>query len=306
MSETNNSIKTTLELYAESLESHPDYRVLRRLKPLMVDIPEPHPAYDISFGLYLDTEATDLDTTKAKVCELGLKSFAYSRATGELLLAFPAVSLLEDPGEPLTEDVKRVTGLTDEILAGHKIDDTYVECHTKDVSIVIAHNAAYDRPIVERRFPFFKDLPWACSMAEVPWRLMGSPSTALGGIAGWLGMFFDAHRASMDCEALAAILNVVPPGGSETLLNTLLANARKPTTRIWAEGAAFEAKDVLKARGYKWHDGNTGRAKCWYRDIPSANVEAENAWLVTSNICSAPRYANTGCRDRYSDRMVAP
>jgi hypothetical protein len=37
--------------------------------------------------------------------------------------------------------------------------------------------------------------------------------------------------------------------------------------RVSALGAAFEKKDLLKARGYCWYPGSDGNPKHWYRDV---------------------------------------
>jgi DNA polymerase-3 subunit epsilon len=37
----------------------------------------------------------------------------------------------------------------------------------KDVQVVIAHNAKFDRPFVEGRWPLFQHLNWACSINDI-------------------------------------------------------------------------------------------------------------------------------------------
>jgi len=43
--------------------------------------------------------------------------------------------------------------------------------------------------------------------------------------------------------------------------------------------AAIEKKDILKARGYAWSSGVSGRPKSWYRDVGDADKAAEVSWL---------------------------
>ena len=52
-----------------------------------------------------------------------------------------------------------------------------------------------------------------------------------------------------------------------------------PTQRIWAVGAPFDSKDILRARGYRWNDGNEGRYKAWYGDVSLADYEEECQFL---------------------------
>lgn len=59
----------------------------------------------------------------------------------------------------------------------------------------------------------------------------------------------------------------------------LLANARKPTWRIWAEDSPFALKDVLKARGYQWNPDGTPLPKAWFIDVVDDQREEELSFL---------------------------
>ena len=43
----------------------------------------------------------------------------------------------------------------------------------KATFLVIAHNAAFDRPFLERRLPIFAEKHWACSRFDVDWKASG-------------------------------------------------------------------------------------------------------------------------------------
>src|SRR5579885_3551691 len=53
------------------------------------------------------------------------------------------------------------------------------------------------------------------------------------------------------------------------------------TLRVWAEQTAFELKDSLKRRGYRWNDGSDGRPKSWFRDVDETALDDEIAFLRT-------------------------
>ncbi len=78
----------------------------------------------------------------------------------------------------------------------------------------------------------------------------------------------------MDCLALAWLLHVQPDA-----LADLLAKAEKKTVTVQAFGAPFDAKDALKARGYRWHDGTTGPNRHWWKDIAEEELAGEKAFL---------------------------
>ena len=65
---------------------------------------------------------------------------------------------LEDPGIPITPEITEITGITNEMVAGKRIDDAQVVELVSGACIVIAHNLKFDRPFLEQRFPVFEAL----------------------------------------------------------------------------------------------------------------------------------------------------
>jgi DNA polymerase III epsilon subunit-like protein len=90
---------------------------------------------------------------------------------------------LEDPGFPIPPDITNITGITNEIVAGHSIDDQAVNDLLKRVVLVIAHNAAFDRRFLEKPLPPFVTKHWACSRSDIDWRAKGIRSSALEFVA---------------------------------------------------------------------------------------------------------------------------
>jgi DNA polymerase-3 subunit epsilon len=175
--------------------------------------------------------------------------------------------------------VTALTGITDEMVAGHRIDEGAVDAFVDGAVIAIAHNAGFDRKFAERYWPIFERMAWGCSMTEVDWRAHGFAGGQLGYLLNGAGFFHQAHRAVDDCHALLEILDFVLPTTGSPALALLLQNARKPTVRIWAEQSPFELKDLLKRRGYRWSDGSDGRLKSWYVDVGESAVDDELAFL---------------------------
>jgi len=264
------------EALAVELAAHPDFRVLRRL-----DATREWPALmgsSVSNAVVLDTETTGLDPASDKIIELALVKFEYSRATGEVGRVLEVYDGLEDPGVPIPPESTALHGITDEMVRGQRLDEAAIERLLDGVGLVIAHNAEFDRPFMERRLPGFSALAWGCSLREVPWEAVGIGSGKLEYLAYRYGFFFDAHRAETDGRALLEVLRR-PFGDTGTnTLKVLLDSAREPSLRIWATGSPFETKDVLKARGYRWE----GEKKVWYRDLGAADRETELAWLKES------------------------
>jgi DNA polymerase III subunit epsilon len=211
---------------------------------------------------------------------------------------------LEDPGGPIPPEITTITGITDQMVAGHRIDDGAVDDLLSRVVLVIAHNAAFDRRFLEKRLPVFAAKHWACSRSDINWKAEGIRSSALEFVAYSLGFFHDGHRAASDCRATLHALAQPLPGTGRLAFQALLEKARLPTWRLWARDAAIEKKDILKARGYAWSSGEFGRPRSWYRDVSDADKPAEVSWL-RANVMGRDQAVwalRVAARIRYSER----
>lgn len=291
-----------LERLRQRLEQSGYYRVLRRLLPrdAYLDPGTAPPGTKLFTALYVDTETTGLEARADKVIELGMLAFDYDLA-GNVYGVREAFDGLEDPGMPLPPEVVEITGITDADVSGQRFDERSVGAALTDADLVIAHNAAFDRPFLERRFPAFALKPWACSQRDVPWRELGFPSSSLEFLAFRSGFFYDAHRALTDCRAGVELLAQPLPDGGPPPLVELRRSALRRTVRLWAEGAAIGKKDLLKARGYRFN----GASRVWWRELPAEEHDAELAWLA-AEVYGRPvalPYVEVGALERYSDRV---
>jgi DNA polymerase-3 subunit epsilon len=231
------------EALARALAAHPDFRVLRRLVPIMDFGPRPTGAGDagVQRVLVLDTETTGLQHRSDKIIELAMLLVQVDTATG---LPFGLVEVFEgfeDPGMPIPEVAQQVTGITDAMVTGQRLDDAQVTALVARADLVIAHNAGFDRPFVEARFPGFADKAWACSFADIDWKAAGAGSSKLGSLAQDRGWFYDAHRAQVDCHALLQVLTRPVGSDARTGLALLWAAAASPSFKLRATGSPFES-----------------------------------------------------------------
>lgn len=267
-----------LEALADRLEASENYRVLRRLRPSVLG--HKLEGRGLRTGLFVDLETTGLDHRQDEIIEIGMVPFIY-RIDGLILGTLPAFSRLREPSIPVPAFVQDLTGLTPERLAAQTVSPDEVAAFAPDASLVIAHNAAFDRPFLERFCPAFVNRPWACSMEDVPWDQAGFEGRKLGHLGLQAGFFFDGHRAVDDCQAAIALLGHTGFPENSSALSLLLERARTVWKRLWAEYAPFELKDTLKARGYRWNDGSDGRPKAWFIDKPPEEAEDEICFLRT-------------------------
>jgi DNA polymerase-3 subunit epsilon len=260
----------------KQLEATGDYRIIKRYTPV-ASYCEPNEA-EKRIGIFLDTETTGLDADTDKVIELAMVPFEFD-AAGNIYRLLPEYNGLNDPGMPIPEIARQITGITDEMVKGQSIDVEAVKKLLSEAAIVIAHNARFDRPFCENLLDEFKDISWACSIADVNWNEEGFEGVKLEFLAYKYGFFFEGHRATIDCQAGIEILSRTLPQSGERVLKRLLENARRTTVRLWADRAPFEKKDELKKRGYRWSSGEEGKRKAWYKDLQEDQLEEEMAYL---------------------------
>jgi DNA polymerase-3 subunit epsilon len=267
------NVNVDVEKAAQQLEAHPDFKVLRRLVPR--DAFEESAAGPIATAVVLDTETTGRDHDTDKVIEIALVKFEYEVDTGRVIRVSDVYSGLEDPGFPIPAETIAIHGITDDMVAGHQLDDARIAEFMVGTQWVIAHNASFDRPFTEARLPLFKDVAWACTHVQIPWADEGFSGSKLEYLAWSSGFFYDAHRSEVDCRALLELLRHPLPKSKQIALHALLTQAAEPVLRLWATGSPFDSKDVLRIRGYRWDAAR----KVWHRVVAKSAAAEESVWL---------------------------
>ncbi len=260
------------------LDGHPDYRVLRRLPPAETLITTLPPVLPLRVAAVVDVETTGLFPELDEVIELAVQRVRFD-ALGRIVQVGQPRSWLQQPTEPLTAEITAITGLTDVDLAGQQFDIAIATELIGGADVIIAHNAAFDRPFVDLLLPEVRGAAWACSMCEVDWRGFGFDGRALNHLlyqVGRSGYFFDGHRAAADVLALLHLLGHDFGEVGGTVLGRLVAAAEQPSLKVFAIGAPFDRKDMLKRRGYRW-DANQ---QYWWTTVDAVDEASERAFLA--------------------------
>jgi DNA polymerase III subunit epsilon len=256
------------------------YRILQKLvaRPVAAN-PRPASLFPLH-GVILDTETTGLNHRKDEIIEIGIIAFTFDRAgvIGDITGVYGG---LRQPSGAIPAEITRLTGITDEMVAGETIDMQAVEALIAPADLIIAHNAGFDRPFCEAFSPIFTRKAWACSNAEIGWSGRGYEGTKLGYLIGQAGFFHDGHRAVDDCFALLEVLDRQREGDERTPFAELYEASQRSRVRIFAEHSPFEMKDHLKARGYRWSDGSDGRPKSWWIEVDEPDLDTELHYLRT-------------------------
>jgi len=263
------------EAAANRLEESGIYRVLRKLipRPLIPRRQSPYPR----MAVLVDTETTGLQHAKDEVIEIGAVAFTYDD-DGKIGDVVGVYSGLRQPSSSIPPEITRLTGITDEMVAGQSIDSAALDALIEPADLIIAHNARFDRPFCEKLSPAFIPKAWACSVSEIDWADRGFEGNKLGYLVSQSGLFHEGHRATDDCHALLEVLSHTSNDGMTPFVE-LLQSSLLSRVQIFAENAPFDMKDHLKARGYRWSDGSDGRPKAWWIEVEDELYGAELSYL---------------------------
>lgn len=294
------------EIAITGLHATGEYQVLRKIN-LDRDNRFSHKSRpDTCIGLCLDTETTGLNHQADVIIELGIVAFEYDPHTAEIIRIVDRYNGFEDPGTPLTREVVEITGITDAMLAGQRFDDATVNQLADQASLVIAHNAGFDRPFVEQRFPAFASRPWACTVNQIDWQAERLPARSLEYLLFKFGWCINAHRALDDAEGVLGLLLEQLPNSGQSVFKVLLANSVESVVRLYAVNAPFDKKELLKQRGYRWSDGSSGIPKCWWISVSESRERDEFGFLADTiyagGITSSVEVKRITPLDRFSSR----
>ena len=260
---------------------------------------------EIKKGIVLDVEATGLSIGHDDVIQLALLPFEYEVSSGKILniqeeYAFDG---LREPRIPISKEASLVTGITNEMVINKKIDSKEVEKIINSSDLIIAHNASYDRPMVEQHWDCFKNISWACTFKSIDWLEEGFSSAKLELLGINYGWFYDGHDAFNDCEACLALLSETLPKKNKTVFSVLREYAATPSFLIKAIDAPYSKRNILRRRGYKWRPADLLNGKVWW--IETNEYEEEVKWLneeIYNKEINIPIKRITAL-NRYSDRI---
>ena len=278
-----------------------DWRLLRRLK-----IPDRFNnvrGQTVKRGLVLDVEATGLSLEKDDIIQLALLPFDYNPLDGCIAEIHKDLSFegLREPAVSISEEASIVTGITDQMVTGRSIDETRVNELVERADLIFAHNAIFDRTMVEKHWSCFVDKPWACTFHSVDWLREGFTAGKLDYLGTQFGWFYDGHTALADCEACLALLAQTLPKSGRRVLDAVREVAQRPEHLICAIDAPFDEKDTLRNRGYRWRPAGLPNGKVWWTTC--RDKEAEIDWLhseiyhfaknvPTREVTALTRYSN--------------
>ena len=226
----------------------------------------------------IDVETTGFDHTVDNLIQIALRPFLVCSETGNISAIKKPIVYKQEPPEPLSDRIKQVTNFTDEDLKDEKVNWSMIGKVLSMCKFVIAHNARFDRPWVERYLnendiPLNDDLIWACSMSQVEWDREVVPSKSLEVLCAWHGFFYNSHSAEADIDATLHLLR------KSSTMAELLKNAASPDWHVFAMGTLREENGRLKTRRYRWNP----EFSCWWKSVSTKEqADVEREWLTNN------------------------
>lgn len=222
----------------------------------------------------LDVETTHLRPDQGEVIQIAVLPFFCNPETGDITGTMPASVKFQEPKVPLTPETQELTGITPDQVKGHEIDWVKVAGLLSKCSLIVAHNASFDRKWImaemQRANVEPPTTPWACTLSDADWPTSKYPARSLAVLCAWNGFRYNSHDAEADTQALLRLIELTQ------LMPNLLNASSRSTFRVFAAGSQMSENQLLKDRSYRWD----GEARCWWVNVPdSGAAEAESKWL---------------------------
>lgn len=229
--------------------------------------------------LGLDFETTGLDTSKERITEAGMVLWDV-----ELKRPMTTVGVFyhDESYPPLSDEIKRLTGLTDEILrefgTAPKGNLEWLEryCSTHKVDYIVAHNGEnFDKPLLFAELHrhdvpgiCLRSLPWIDTRTDIPFPTEPD-SRRLRHLAldcGFINPF--EHRAVFDVLTMMKVL-------SHYNIQDILAYQKIPFCTVRAM-VNYDNRELAKAQRFSWEKiGEKTYPKCWVKRVKEDKLQLE-------------------------------
>lgn len=283
------------------LNASNDHKILTRVPELLIAKESKGKAFKAAF---IDLETTGLDPKTDEIIEVGVLIASFTNEDGFINITFTN-NQLQQPTIPISDEITKITGITNDDVAGKTIDWNLLQDQLTHVDLIICHNAYFDRNFMELQTPsafqtLIKSKPFGCSAHGINWRDLGFESAKLEYLNLKMGFFYEGHRALVDCFATLNLFLAKPEA-----FNELKEKVRQKEILICATNASFNKKDILKNRNYRWSSGENNLPKSWWTTVPEKEYDEELQFLKSEiyerDVLDLPTKSITA-KERYSYR----
>jgi len=225
---------------------------------------------------FLDTETTGINRSTDQIIELALKVVEFEKRSGKIISIKKEYESFNQPDKEIQDHIIALTGINQEMVKDQYIEWEEVDSILKNVDLIVAHNASFDRSFVDKLSKVTPNKIWGCSIKDIDWLSKGFSNQKQELLCHWHGFYFDAHRAMNDVDALIHLM-IHPYYDKDRPIIELINNAKKVIYKIHVTNFAYNEvkKDLIKSEGYKW---NT-KEKVWFKEVAEKELESEKAYL---------------------------
>ena len=224
----------------------------------------------------LDLETTGLSHDDDEVIEIAMKLIEVDKKSGNYATAVKKYESYNQPKKRISEEITALTGITNEVVKGKVIDWTLVERLLSYSQLIVAHNAWFDRNMLEK-YIRPRNI-WGCSSNDIDWKKRGFSKSSLELLSIWHGFYYEAHRAMNDVNATIHLMT--HPHYDIKPIAELIENAKKPHYNIVNKFSYNEEYVKLlrkRNRAYKFNRDN----KSWSILLnDDKRLEEEKEWLA--------------------------
>lgn len=229
--------------------------------------------------LGLDLETTGFDTANDRITEVG--AVLWETDTKKPLVLINDY-LYDASYAPLSDEVVRVTGITDEVLKefgtapGPGLERLDKFCAYAKVEYIVAHNGEnFDKPLLMSELvrngleaPVLRSLPWIDTRNDIPFGQEPDSRKLkhLAGDHGFLNPF--AHRALFDVLTMLKVL-------SQYDIEKVIEYSKIPFITVRAV-VSYDDRQLAKDRRFSWEKlGTETYPKWWVKKIKMDQLEKE-------------------------------
>lgn len=226
-------------------------------------------------GLTLDGEVIEVAIVLSEISETPEGEPCVGRVVEEY-------QAFQQPSAPIPPFITKLTGITDEMVKGQRIDWAKVVSLYNRADVMVAHGARFDRAWLEKAIAVGPKR-WACSSSMVRWKEHhGMPCGHLKHLAWEHGYFPNAHRAMDDVKTLMTLLELPSRNDAKrTYFQELFSTVQERQQIVFATGSPMEKKDLLKQRGFRW----SPQRRVWWKCVKESDL-AEMSEFLTQQVYS--------------------
>jgi DNA polymerase-3 subunit epsilon len=137
--------KLNLQESINNLSNFPNHKILSRVPE---NIPQKSPTGKIFKLAIIDLETTGLNPKIDEIIEIGILITSFTNEDGFIKID-DKINYLNEPKNPISDEVTKITGITNEDVKGQKIDWDLLRDKLTAIDLIICHNAYFDRNFME-------------------------------------------------------------------------------------------------------------------------------------------------------------